>query len=100
MLFEDCLAIACSRVANLSWSGSQETEKMGGTKGKWVLKCSIYDFMDVMSIPHAIRLIFAFFDSFLNILIVCIYPLNPVLTANSSVVAIQRQNYKNEAIQD
>ena len=67
---------------------------MGGTKGQWVLKRSIYGFTDVMSIPHAIRLIFAFFDSFLNILIVCIYPQNPVLTANSSVVVIQRQNYK------
>lgn len=94
MLFEDCLAIACSGVANLSWPGSQETEKMGGTKGQWVLKHSIYDFMDVMSIPHATHLIFAFFDPFLNILIVCIYPQNPVLTVNSSVVAIQRQNHK------
>lgn len=76
----------------MAWE--QETEKMGGTKGQRVLTLSIYDFMDVMSIPHAIRLIFAFFDSFLNIAIVCIYLQNPVLTGNSSIVVIQRQNYK------
>lgn len=88
MLFEDSLA--CSGVANLSWPGSQETQKMSGTKGQWLLKCSIYDFMDVMNTPHSIFLIFASFNSKHS----CLYESAKSLTANSSVVVIQRQNYK------
>lgn len=35
--------------------------------------------MDVTDMPRAIHLIFAFFDSLLNIVIDCIYPQNPGL---------------------
>jgi len=61
----------------MAWE-PENKKKMGDTKAQQVLQLSIYDFTDVMSITHAILLIFAFFDSFLNVLLVCIYPQNCV----------------------
>lgn len=54
-------------------------KKLNSIKRWWVLKHSIYLFMDVTDMPHAIYLIFAFFDSLLNIVIGFIYLQNPGL---------------------